>query len=465
MAFGVTAAGWVPKPLATILAEIQADLQAVAGTGINLAGSSVFGQIANRMAQREASVWDLGQALWNAFDPSSASDAGLDNLGALTGVTRLPASKGTVAEVLIGTNATIVPQGTVVSAAGASKVATNAAATIATLAAWAPSTAYAVGDLKTNDTGKIYSVTAVPAGQTTGLSAGSGGPTGTGTAITDNQLTWRYVATGTAAVAAACTAQSTGPATAAAGSITTIETPVAGLASVVNPLDLVPGRDIETDAAMKVRREALLRQSGNAALDAVRADVLAVLGVSACNVLQNDTDIDNSGSGGQPPHSIECIVTGGTDAAVRAAILTSKAAGTRSYGTNTLGTIVDSQGNTQQIDFTRPSALNIWIIVNGTKDASKYPSDGDAQIKQALVNYSLGILLDAAGKQVFAGYGAGDIVNAWNLTIPVKTVSGVKNISSILIGTAPTPTLSADIATTIRQLASFDTSRITVALV
>jgi uncharacterized phage protein gp47/JayE len=448
------------------LRGIQADLQATFGTGINLAASSVFGQLANRLAQREASVWDLGQAVWNAFDPSSAADAALDNVGALTGCTRLrlAATKGTVSEVLIGTNATVVPQGTILSAAGVSKVATNAPATIATLAAWAGSTAYAVGDLKTNDTGKIYSVTAVPAGQTTGQSAGAGGPTGTGTAITDNQLTWRYVGTGTAAVAAACTAQVTGPATAAAGSLTTIETPVAGLSSVVNPLDLVPGRDIETDAAMKVRREALLRQSGNAALDAVRADVLAVSAVSACTVLQNDTDFDLTGSSGQPPHAIECIVVGGTDAAVRAAILGSKAAGTRSYGTNTLGTVVDSQGNTQQIDFTRPSSLSIWIIVNGTKDASKYPSDGDAQIKQALVNYSLGLLLDSAGKQVFVGYGAGDTVNAWNLTIPVKTISGVKSIASILIGISNPPTLSADITTTIRQIAAFDTSRIAVSL-
>jgi uncharacterized phage protein gp47/JayE len=464
MAFGVTSAGFVPKPLATILAEIQADLQATFGAGINLAASSVFGQLANRFAEREADLWNLGQSIYDAFDPSGATGDALDNLCALTGTTRLPATKGTVSEVLIGTNATVVAQGTVVSAAGASKVATNAPATIATLAAWVGSTSYAVGALVTNDTGKIYSVTAVAAGAATGQSAGSGGPTGTGTAITDNQLTWRYVGTGAAAVAALCTAQVSGPATAPAGSITTIETPVAGLSSVVNPLDLVPGRDIESDAALRVRREATLRAQGNAALDAVRADVLEVLGVTACTVLQNDTDTDNTGTGGQPPHSIECIVVGGADADVRKAILNSKAAGTRSYGTNALGTILDSQGNPQQIDFTRPSTLAIWVKVNGTKDASKYPADGDAQIAQALVNYSLGLLLDAAGVPIFPGYGAGDTVNAWNLVEAVQSVSGIKTITSILIGTSNPPTLSNDITTTIRQLAQFDTSRVIINL-
>ena len=111
-----------------------------------------------------------------------------------------------------------------------------------------------------------------------------------------------------------------------------------------------------------------------------------------------------------------------------------------------------------------PTTLAIWIIVNGLKDATKYPADGDAQIKQALVNYSLGLLLDSTGKQIFPGYGAGDSVNAWNLVVPVKTVSGVKEVTSILIGISNPPTLSNDVATTIRQLAQLDTSRITVTL-
>jgi uncharacterized phage protein gp47/JayE len=367
--------------------------------------------------------------------------------------------------VLVGTNASLVASGSVFSVVGTSpsvKFQTSAAATIATLAAWVAATSYAVGDLKTNDTGKIYCVVAIAGGAATGLSAGSGGPTGTGTAIADNQLTWRYIATATAAVVVSGIAQDFGVKAAAAGTLTVIETPVAGLTSVVNPLDATLGRDIESDAALRVRREAALRAQGNAALDAIRADVLNVFGVTNCNVLQNDTDVNPDGNG-LPPHSIECIVLGGTDAAVRTAILGSKAAGTRAYGSNT-GTIVDSQGNTQQIDFTRPTTLNIWIIVNGTKTAAEYPSDGDAQIKQALVNYSLGLLLDSAGKQIFRGYLPGDVVNAWNLVEAVQSVSGVKTITSILIGTSNPPTVSTDIATTIRQLAVLDTSRITITL-
>lgn len=52
---------------------------------------------------------------------------------------------------------------------------------------WAASTAYVIGDYRTNDGGKVYRATA------NGTSAGSGGPTGTGTGIVDNTVTWDYV--------------------------------------------------------------------------------------------------------------------------------------------------------------------------------------------------------------------------------------------------------------------------------
>jgi len=51
---------------------------------------------------------------------------------------------------------------------------------------WAAATAYTLGQTVLNDSGKTYECT------TAGTSAGSGGPTGTGSAITDNTVTWKY---------------------------------------------------------------------------------------------------------------------------------------------------------------------------------------------------------------------------------------------------------------------------------
>lgn len=53
--------------------------------------------------------------------------------------------------------------------------------------AWNNNGAYIVGDLVKNDTNKIYICTVA------GTSAGAGGPTGTGTGIVDNTVTWDYL--------------------------------------------------------------------------------------------------------------------------------------------------------------------------------------------------------------------------------------------------------------------------------
>jgi len=58
---------------------------------------------------------------------------------------------------------------------------------------WAASTAYVVGNKVKNDSGKIYTCS------TAGTSAGSGGPTGTGSAIADNTAKWDYTTTESAA--------------------------------------------------------------------------------------------------------------------------------------------------------------------------------------------------------------------------------------------------------------------------
>ncbi len=52
--------------------------------------------------------------------------------------------------------------------------------------AWAISTAYAVGQIRTNG-GNVYVV------RVAGTSAGAGGPAGTGTGIVDNTVTWDYI--------------------------------------------------------------------------------------------------------------------------------------------------------------------------------------------------------------------------------------------------------------------------------
>ena len=57
--------------------------------------------------------------------------------------------------------------------------------------AWVAATVYAVGNIRSNDSGKLYQVLSVTGAAT---SAGAGGPTGTAVSgIVDNEITWGYI--------------------------------------------------------------------------------------------------------------------------------------------------------------------------------------------------------------------------------------------------------------------------------
>lgn len=451
--YGITSAGFTPEPLAQVQADLQAALRAAFGADIDLSANGPFGQLVGILAEREANLWQLAQAIYSATYPDTATGAQLDDLCSLTGVVRLPASKSTVSTVLVGSNGTAVPSGTLFATSpGGTQFATQAAATIATLAAWTASTLQAVGDLRTNG-GNIYSCTAP------GTTASSGGPTGTGTAITDGGATWRYCGSGTAAVAAACAATATGTLAAPSGTLTVISTAVAGLTSVVNPLDAVIGAAVETDAALRLRRTGLLRAQGNAALAAVQAKVFAVTGVTAALAYQNAGDVTDGA--GRPPHSVEVVVQGGTDAAVASALFGALAGGIASYGTYTPQTVTDSAGTVQTVKFTRPTSVLVYAAVTVTR-GSAYPSDGDARVKQAIVDYANGLIPEPTNG-VGTAFQIGQTVYARPLVAAIlDAVPGVLDIPTLNIGTSASPTTSTPLTMTYNQLAAFDTSRVTV---
>lgn len=449
--YGISATGFLPEPLAQVQADIQAALQAAFGVDIDLSPTGPFGLFAGILADREALLWQLGQAVYTGTYPDTATGAALDDICSITGAVRLAATKSSVSEVLVGSNGTVVPQGTTFATTpNGAKFSTNAAATIATLAAYAAGGPFAVGALVTN-AGNIYSCT-------TPIGTAATAPTGTGTSIADAGGTWRYVAAGSAAVAAACNATATGPTAAPAGALTAISTPVAGLTSVMNPLDAVLGTNIETDAALRLRRSALLRAQGNSTLAAVQADVLAVSGVTAALAYENATDATVSS---RPPHSVEVVVQGGTDQAVANALFASLAAGIASYGTNTPQSVTDSAGTVQTVLFTRPTLVPIYVAVTVVRGTA-YPSDGDAQVKQAIVNFAAGLIPEPTGT-LTPPFQIGETVYARPLVAAIlDAVPGVLDISVLNIGTAASPGTSTPITMTFSQLATFDTSRVAV---
>lgn len=436
---GVTSSGFLAKTLSDLQADLQAAFRSVYGAAVNVDARARVGQFVDLLADRLTEAWELAEAAATALDPALASGVLLDNIAALTGTTRAAAFASRVSVVFIGTAGTVLAIGRRVGVTGTSTVFEGAiGGTITAAPTWAATTAFAQ-----------YAI--VQAGGALWFATNAGtsssvAPNGTGPTFVDGTITWKRLGTGTAFALIPCVATQTGPLQAFADAVTTIVTPVAGLASVTNPLDCVVGRDTETDAELRVRRAAEIGGIGSSPLEALRAEVSALAGVSNAIVFENTTDATVGTIG---PHGLEVLVEGGVDTEIADAILAGKAAGIATFGSTSL-TRNTSNGDPIVVKFSRPTTQDVWVTATLSKDASRYPIDGDAQVQAAIVAFGD---TRALGQDVVASAIAAAIFAA---------VPGVLDVSEVKIGTAPAPSSSATIVLSIRQRAAFDTSRVLV---
>jgi uncharacterized phage protein gp47/JayE len=222
-----------------------------------------------------------------------------------------------------------------------------------------------------------------------------------------------------------------------------ILTPVSGLDSLDTLAQLQIGSPDESDAELRARQILSTENGATNILESLYSSLLQVSGVARVRIYVNDT---NSTVDGRPAHSYEVVVDGGADLDVAEAIWDRHPAGIELFGT-TSQNITDSQGQTQAIEFTRPVVVPIYIIVNTSADA-RYPATGDEDIKQAIVDYANGLLVEDEQLTI------GDDVRQSRLFTPANSIQG-HNVVTILIGIAPTPTLETDIVIDETEIAQF----------
>ncbi|OPZ65882.1 MAG: Baseplate J-like protein [Firmicutes bacterium ADurb.Bin506] len=203
-----------------------------------------------------------------------------------------------------------------------------------------------------------------------------------------------------------------------AGTITTVINPgiPEGITAVTNEADFDGGRSRETDEEYRDRYYKSVDYAGGVNADAIRGEILQnVEGIYAAIVYENDTDeVD---ADGLPPHSVEAVVYGGLDGEVARQIFRRKAAGIQTYGSTSIPVLSES-GATYTINFSRPTLVPVWVqITDLLTDDERFPADGEAQIKQAIINYIGG---DATG-----GTTIGEDIYYNRLPAIVYTVPGV----------------------------------------
>lgn len=438
--YGLTDAGFLAKTAAIIRDEVDDELRTAFGASVPLGDKTALGQLSGIVAGVAGDVWELGEALHAARDPDQATGSSQDAVCAISGTLREGARESTTTLTLTGTDGTAVPalSRATSESTPTTVFATDADATLLDLDVWANTTAYVLGDRRSN-AGNSYIVI------TAGTSAGSGGPDTEDDDITDGTVHWRFMGAGTAAIDVAATATETGPLVAVSGDVTEIVTPVGGWSSVINLEDAEVGANIETDASLRERREEELAQPGSAPVDALRNAILDVEGVTYCHVFVNDTDTTDGD--GIPPHAVEVAVIGGADQDLWDALLANVAAGIQTYGTEE-GTATDSQGTEHDEAFTRIVEVPIYIDYTIDVDADAYL--GAAEFKLAAKTYL------TARAQV------GRNVTVGAVTAAAFSADGVEDVTDVDLDDSATPAAAATVAIGPRQIATFDTSNITV---
>lgn len=484
--------GFSKKTLTDLKSEIEQAERDSISSSLNLLATSVLGQINGIFADKLRELWDVAEAVYRAFYPDSASGEALDNVAAITGAVRLPATQSTVTLRLFLDSGVTVPEGSLVSVGEVGSqfqtivAVTNSlgyAATVSVeavsvdfgpvvalsgsidtiqspISGWSAATAISSGSSETFNLDDAQTLTVKVDG-------------GTVQTATFNTADFVDINAATAAeVAAVINSDISGVSASDEGGYVRITNDseasgnsievTGGTANTAlgfstdliqgfNALDAALGRDLETDEDFRYRREALLAVTGSCTVEAIRADVLSVDGVESCHVFENDTGSDTGYSGYFKAHSFEACVLGGDDQDIADKIWQTKPAGiyTSAFpGLEVVKTVTDSQGFGHDIRFTRPYEIDIYIDVT-VKLSDSPPLDIDDQIKAILV---------AEGENI----GVGEEVIALHYHAAPLEVSGVEDVTIFKIDVVFPPTNTANLSPGTREIARFDTSRIRV---
>lgn len=242
-----------------------------------------------------------------------------------------------------------------------------------------------------------------------------------------------------------------------------ISTPVLGWASFTAG-SVVLGRDLETPAQLRARRKASTMAPASGPVEALRANIANVPGVTYSRVYQNNTLTTDAR--GIPGKSIAPVVVGGLDADLGPVILARSGITASFFGSSSV-TLTDPNGEIYTPAWTRPAPTDVWIYAEvRITNATVFPVDGVAQIAANILAYAQGGapalgIADGFGSE---GFGPGATVERSRLYTPLNFVPG-HVVVTLALGTAPSPTGTADLAIAWDHYPRFTTPHIAVVVV
>lgn len=422
---GLSSTGFETKRLEDVIASVKARAVATFGPNINTEDDAVLGQLIDILAPEFVSLWELSEADYNAFVPSSAEGAQLDDSCAIVGVVRQAASNSRVNCTLLGDTGTVIPAASTFSKSTDgfkfdTEVSVDMVVATSVTGVIISQVTSAVGNYEVTVAGDLVtyvSASTDPAVIAAGIEAAINGDVTVGAVVTathnvsDDTVVVRTddILTGVSFAVSAnmqfdkayqivsCLAQETGAVRAPLTTINTIDTPISGLDTVTNEEEPNLGRTLETDTELRIRRADSLRLAGSATPDAIRAAVANVSGVSTVFLVENQTNVTDPQ--GREPKSFEVIVEGGDDTEIAQAIQDNRPAGiqTVNRGSQAAVSATDSEGNLIDIFFSRPVSIVIDLEIDYSLYTEEtFPVGGEDAMAQAAFDFgsALGIGTD-----------------------------------------------------------------------
>lgn len=288
----------------SILAGVQADIDAAFGGGVNPSLQTPQGQLAQT---ETAIIGDKNSQIAyiaNQVNPSMASGIWQDAIGEIYFIQRIPGSGTVVSCTLTGAVGTVIP----------------------------------IGAVAQDNNGYLYSATAsatIPAGGSVTLQFQN---------------------------------QEQGPIACAPNTLTKIYTAVAGWDTITNPTAGALGNNVESRASFEARRSASVAGNSVNSLQSIYAAVTQVPNVIGAVVVDNPSNTSvlyGPTSYSLAAHSICVSVAGGTSSAVAQAIWNKKPPGC-GYNGNTTVTVYDTNYATPipySVTYLTPTSVPIYFSV------------------------------------------------------------------------------------------------------
>jgi uncharacterized phage protein gp47/JayE len=248
--------------------------------------------------------------------------------------------------------------------------------------------------------------------------------------------------------------------TSLAGDVTVIVQPTYGLVSVTNPASSTAAAPVESDEALRLRRNASTASPTQALVDSVRAGVLAIPTIGKMRLWENDTGIQANakiGDAALPQHSITAVVVSGSATDIATAIYRRKSLGCSTVGDQVVQ-VSDSAGNAQPIRYyvATPVRLFVKLTYRERPGQGFGTGGGEDAVKAAL----------AAWVATYQQPGADAVLSFLNPPA-LASVPGLDGLPSIMIegfelGRAADATHAVDLATAFNEIVTLDVGDITM---